>query len=220
MGPAPSDGLALLTLPFESREKLQRHHSAYFGLEALELRGDGDYRASVELCEKGIEQFPDDEHLLYSYGICLLELDEFQQAKCVFERLLNEEGISPESAALMQNNIAWTNLFLPSEVNLEQAGEFSHQAFMALPWVPEIKGTRGSVLIELGEIDDGISLLQQAFEENEEPANRAFNASFLAMGFIRKGMIAEAQQMLQEAKALDAECRLLERVRDELADAD
>ena len=47
---------------------------------------------------------------------------------------------------------------------LEEAERFSRQALGELPWLSYVRGTRGSVLIELGQIDEGVQHVEAAFQ--------------------------------------------------------
>jgi Tfp pilus assembly protein PilF len=78
-----------------------------------------------------------------------------------------------------------------------------------------LKGTRGIVLVEKGEFDEGISLLKQAMEENETPHHKAINAAYLAITEIRRGNIERAQHYHDVALQFDVSCSLIKRARNE-----
>ena len=59
------------------------------------------------------------------------------------------------------NNIAWSYLLACDRKVLEKAFEYSYQAMQLNSKHPAILSTRGSILIEIGEIDDGINLLKK-----------------------------------------------------------
>ena len=75
----------------------------------------------------------------------------------------------------------------------------------------------GSVLIELGRIDEGVELLGQAFDGNMTKQNKAFNACYLALAMSRKGDEGEATRFLEKARRLDSTCPLIGRVEREVA---
>ncbi|MGA1840988.1 MAG: tetratricopeptide repeat protein [bacterium] len=102
---------------------------------------------------------------------------------------------------------------------LEEADKFSAQAYQSFPWVPAFKGTRGIVLVELGELDKGIVLLKQAMKENEETRSKAIDAAYLAIAEGRKGNFECAKQYLDIAIQFDATCSLIERAQNELLHA-
>jgi hypothetical protein len=102
---------------------------------------------------------------------------------------------------------------------MAEADAFSADAWTALPWMPTLCGTRGAVLVEQGELDEGIRLLRTALKKNESAYNRAVNACFLALGEARRGDDAAAQTYLETAGTLDPSCPVLPRIRAEASRA-
>jgi len=77
------------------------------------------------------------------------------------------------------------------------------------PWDAYIKGTRGSVLVTLGQTNEGLRLLEQAIEEHDENANKATNACFLAIGSHKAGNAAVSQRYIEKSRELDPQCELI-----------
>jgi len=73
------------------------------------------------------------------------------------------------------------------------------------------------VLIESGEVDEGMSLVQRALNENEEPYFKAFNLAILAMGHLRRHESTAAGRLLALAERMDGHCQLLKHVRQRMA---
>lgn len=65
-------------------------------------------------------------------------------------------------------------------------------------------------------MDEGITLLKQAVEENEEPRLKAIDAAYLAIAEARKGNLQCARQYLAAATQFDPTCLLLGLARSEL----
>lgn len=95
---------------------------------------------------------------------------------------------------------------------LKEADQCSEEAMKNAPWFAFIKGTRGAVLIEKGEIEEGLRLAREAMKENEDLKAKAADACIIAMGEIKKGNLEEAKHYFAEARKLDADCYLLKRV--------
>jgi len=211
-GELASDGLALVRLPFASQDEIDQYALAYYYYESLGRLRLNDEAGAIECLQEGLHRFPADISLRSCYALVLLDQDEYDKATRIFEELRQRPELSPEADALLQNNIAWADLVSWKAERLERALDFSCQAIDALPWQPELKGTRGSVLVVSGDVENGVNLLRQAWTENEDRRNRAFNAVFLALTSARLGQPDEARDWLRKAERLDAHCRQLDRI--------
>jgi len=218
-GPVPNDGLQLLMLMRWSRSEAEQQPLLYYCLECLDLRRRRNFEAALAVCAEGDEQFPNRLPLRMCRGLCEIDLSRFEAARQTFLDFRGNPEVTPAADAILLNNVAWVDLLTGDPSLLTEAGECSARAFQAIPWVPEIKGTRGSVLIEQGEVSEGMELVRQALEDNEDHANKALNAAFLALGYVRQGAIKEAQAMSELSRRWDRRCPLSERVLREMAEA-
>jgi hypothetical protein len=218
-GFSPSDGLALVTLPFTAGERLRQQVPVYAAWEAFECLRQKDYQAAIAWAEKGQREYPGEVNNRCMLGTALLGLDRFVEARTLFLELaaIGEPPAStPPYQAVFLNNVAWTDLMTDDPQLLDEADQYSARAMQLTPWVAEIKGTRGMVLVTLGRTAEGIPLLEQAMKENEEKANKALNACYLAIGFKNEGNLAASQRLLEQARRFDPECSLLPRVLEQL----
>ncbi len=215
-GPMPNDGLLLLQLLSAPRSHFKTWRISYYYYECLYLlRMETPHRAK-EVCLRGLEEFSQDLCLTICRGYCELHLQDWSRAHASFQEAREHANITPETDAFLQNNIAWSNLLTRDPSALKEADEFSARAYAALPWMPPVKGTRGSVLVELGQFSEGIELLSQALRMNEEGYNRAFNAAFLALAHLKLGNTNQAEVFLDVARSHDRTCLLISRVESEL----
>ena len=208
----PSDGLQLLTIPFTSKEHIETMHACYFTLEGAEARERGNPEAAKSWFAQGLAAYPDDVNNWNGLALMLLDDGDYLAAKRIYERLLDQKQDDPTCRALFQNNIAWADLMTGDQALLDEADRFSAEAFQVLPWVSEVKGTRGSVLIDLGRIEEGVALVEQAMKHNRQKQNQAFNACYLALAALRLGNLEKAAEYQETAIRLDPKCVLLNRV--------
>jgi len=99
---------------------------------------------------------------------------------------------------------------------LKEADQYSLEALNKLLWVPSVKGTRGTVLLELGKIEEAIPLLRETMQKHENFGNKAQNACWLAIAEIRRGDRIAGQKYLEEARKFDPACFLINRVQNVL----
>jgi Flp pilus assembly protein TadD len=216
----PTDGLQLLTLPFTKRKDVDQWHAIWFFLEGLESRELNRPDEALDWFDRGLALYPNQLHLRLGRGIALLGLERNSEAREAFLAALQIEPREPATEALLWNNIAWSDLMVGSPELRAEADRLSQQAFEHIGWVAAVQGTRGSVLVETGDLDRGLALLERAFAENVEDSSKALNACYLAMALARKQQPAAAREHLQQARELHAQCPLLPRAEQELASAE
>lgn len=94
---------------------------------------------------------------------------------------------------------------------LPEADRYSEELFKAKPDEWTVKGTRGSILVDKGDIEAGITMLQDVMKHDPSEFDRAICASFLAVAEIKRNNIEEALQWIRMARSLDSDCGALPR---------
>jgi tetratricopeptide (TPR) repeat protein len=218
-GKIPSDGLSLFKTLFLKQKAMDENHAAWFMIEGLELRRKCLPAEALVWIERGLQLYPENINLLNLYGVILIELKEYEKAREYFLKLLSRAGSPPAMQALFQNNIAYLDALIGRADLLAEADDFSQKALAVLGWHPAIKGTRGTVLLELGDFDHAIPLLLAAMNEQDELTNKAQNACFVSIAEAKRGNLLDSRKYLDEAKKLMPTCFLLERAETTLKNA-
>jgi hypothetical protein len=211
LGPIGSDGLQLLTTPFLSRKKIELRLANYFSHEGLLARRAGDNETARLWFEKAIARAPDDPSPRINQGVNLIDLGRLEEARAIFQSLLDSLPLKPLVRALVQNNLAYAGVRTGRKDLLEEADRLSLEAIGVLPAVAAIKGTRGSVLYALDRLDEALPLLKQAMDEATEPRSKALNACQLALLEQKRGNIEISNDYWKTARALDPACPLLKK---------
>lgn len=213
----PSDGLQILTLAWKSKTTIEQMHAAWFYFEGLENWQRGRLEEAMHWLQWGISEYPDTWLNKSGLGIVLLDLNRIEEARQCFSEALDCTSLPPETEALFWNNLAWADLMVGSTDLRAEADRLSQQAFERTPWVPPITGTRGSVLVEIGNLDEGIKLLERALAKNHESSAKALNACYIALALAKKGLPLEAEERLRQARKLHPKCPLIARMEREIA---
>ena len=108
-----------------------------------------------------------------------LNQQDYIRARQVFLQLLPEQ--SKPRITLYLENIAYADALIGDPALLPEADAYSKEAYNAISWVPSIVGTRGTVLVALGQFEEGIRFLKESFEKATSPRSKAENACHLAM---------------------------------------
>jgi tetratricopeptide (TPR) repeat protein len=215
-----NDGLVLLKAPFLSRNTVEATHALYFTLEGQRCVDQGDCVSALEWFRRGLEQYPESFANACGLAYSLLETQQPLEARQHWLTLLQKPDLELGIRLSLMNNIAVADLLLVAsgrppdpEANpsqraqlLREAAEFSRVAFSNAPWVAQIKGARGCLFVEEGQLDAGLALLREAVEEAEEPRDKAFCFVFIARAEGLRGRFVEAKQALQAARKLDQNC--------------
>ena len=211
-----SDGLAILKLPAMSIDEMNAFHGQFYYLEGIQSQDAGKLEEAERWFQRGLAEIAGGTSNLLMLATILLELRRFSEARDAYLKLHQQPDTTPELRALLENNIAWTDLMIAEPGQLEEADRFSKEAIEATPWESYVKGTRGSVLIELGRIDEGTRLVIQSLAASERPSSKALNTCYLAIAAARQGNSETAKKLLDEAKKSDPNCALLDRTVAEL----
>jgi len=148
-------------------------------------------------------------------GTLLLLAGEHEAAFRELAALRNEPALAEagfdQAAALVANNYAWACYMLDDATLLDDADRASAEAHQKLPNAASILGTRGTVLVALGRIEEGERLLERALKRHRSRAHKATVLVGLALASLQRGKPKNARRLLSEAKYLDPTCELLGR---------
>ncbi len=217
-----SDGRQLCVTPFLSADSIQSRHAVYFFLEGQSCSEQKRYATAAEWHRQGLAHYPKDLTNRLGLGYALFQMKDFGEARRQWLDLLQRPDIQPGSRFLLLNNVAIVNVLiagadpgafeheyaempLPNDL-LAEADGFSYEAFHNAPWVTSLKGTRGCVLVEQGEIEAGMRLLEDAMHEHEVVGHRAYCACYIALAEARLGHRKESIRFLEYARNLDPDC--------------
>jgi tetratricopeptide (TPR) repeat protein len=199
-----------------ARKSFEDVRSGTFYYEAMEALQRDKVQDAEQWVAKGMEIYPDNSWGLAARADIVLHERKHAEARDAYLRALNQLVMTREVQAILWNNIAWIDLMLADPALLEEANTFSRQALEELPWQSYVRGTRGSVLIELGQIDEGVRHVEQALRYNYPGTSKALNACYLAIAELRRRDFSKALDYIDDAKKHDPTCPLIERAVTEL----
>lgn len=212
----PTDGKQLLKTFSRKTEDIEALLAMRFALEAAVRRDEyKDPAGALDWCRNGLAVFPNNVHLLNMSGVLCLDEGDYSRAREVFCELLPKEAKPNLTRFSILNNIAYADALLGAPDLLPEADAYSKEAHAGAPWVPSITGTRGTVLVAMGQLEPGIKLLKESFEKAWTPRSKAENACHLATAHARLGQHQESGEYLKLARQLDARCRLMDRAETE-----
>ncbi len=211
-----ADGWQLLKIPRLSDAQIVGGHASWFYLEGLESRERGRLDEAIDWFQRGIDQYPQEFCNHSGLGLALIDRQQYDAAKECFAAAQQCPALAADVEAVLWNNIAWADLLIGNSESIAEADRLSQQAVERIPGMAEARSTRGCVLVELGQLDEGIALIGpvQVFGD---AATRALKCGYIALAHARGGRPEQADDYLRRARGLDSECPLLGKVEQEIA---
>jgi tetratricopeptide (TPR) repeat protein len=207
-----SDGGHIVRAFVMKQEHVEQLRQAFYAAHTDAARQRGDMRSAAAWTERGLRDYPEDRSLLLHHGVSLIEAQKFDQARALFQKLLHDcDADDLAVRALLMNDIACVDALMGGRELLDEADEYSDYALKVLPWMAGVKGTRGTVLVERGNLLEAIPLLEASLREAEEPWGRAQSACFLAIAEARRSHPEKAIEYLDLARKLHRDCFLIPR---------
>jgi tetratricopeptide (TPR) repeat protein len=192
----PTDGLALLKLPFTKLGEIEKRIDINLLWDGHEFLEKKDYESAWDVFNEYLARYPDTKVLSMNLSLILLKTGRPEESLTECLKLLNhlEDQQVKRFIGLIYNQIAWTYLVL-NDIN--QADHYSALAIKAIPNENYVRGTRGSVLIENGAINEGMNLLFHNMDFKYVNNATLSSAIYLMLAYHIKGDVTERNKYLQ-----------------------
>jgi hypothetical protein len=205
-----SDGVHILRAFLMKPAHFDPMRTAYYVAHVAAARACCDMHAAARWTEQGLKEYPTERTLRLQHALDDVEALKFTSARGTLRELLQDcDQDDIEFRAVLLNEIALADALIGTAELLHEADDYSQDAFKLLPWSSAIKGTRGAVLVQRGDMERGITLLQFALNQTEERWLRARYACLIAKAETSRGNHESASNYLHTARQLHGECVLL-----------
>ncbi len=176
----PNDSLMILKLPFLTGQEIQRilcaGNSMMDAHDLYEARRFHEAEIAFREC---IELYPDVLLLKLRLATALIEQGKLNEAQTFLETFLETFYDDPNAFALY-HTLAWLSFLQFTPDSLRKADEYSQQAVKWGSQQSSLLGMRGCILIEKGELDEGIQLLKPLVNLHQ-PLNERTNPHLLCL---------------------------------------
>ena len=217
-GQVSNDGLAVLQALTASSETTREWHAGYFALAASYALNDHQPDEALRICEQGLQVYPDNRMLQMMLGQACYANRDFARARLLIQAVLDQEDTPRELRSPLLNVIACTDILHDDDELLDEAERFAAEAVRLAPWDVAAKDTRGSVLVVLGRMAEGVPILEETIRELDTLL-QAWPLCFLALAAARMGQPEKCREHLEQARKLDPHCLALEPIERRLARA-
>jgi tetratricopeptide (TPR) repeat protein len=180
------------------------------------LRSAKRFTEAIELATNLVRQHPDKVDILRLVGWLHFEAGDTHKAEAICRELLTRPFESKAKLAELLDQLSCIALYYGRTDLLPEADAWSNEALWYAPDAITLKGTRGSILIELGRIDEGMVMLREVTKRSECKIDQTIGSAYLAKAYAAKGDFTEAQRWIEKAYAIDSEHPLVKRIAGEL----
>ncbi|PZD72257.1 hypothetical protein C1752_03844 [Acaryochloris thomasi RCC1774] len=203
-----NDGLQIIQTIFKNKSELIAEKISSQIRYASE---NAQYRfKQIEIDFKKSNELQEFIHITLLWDLIFEEID-FHKCLNYCQMILNETDISIDQRNEALDTFVTIVLLQEATEYLEQADHYSKESLNNLPHEWTIKGSRGAVLVERGQIQSGIELLAEVMEHEKNPYARVISASYLALAQSYQGCFQEAREWLAVGREIDPHCRLFNR---------
>jgi hypothetical protein len=208
-----SDGALLLQVPFMKELALTEWLRAMYYSQCDLAMQKGDGLHCEMAAREGLELFPKDPALISCLGIGWLLQSNVNGAINAFQAIVNHIPSDNVSFPIFQSNLAFAYALRCRNNDMEHADSLSVSAMDRLPWNLSVRYVRGTVLVAMGKVDEGMRLLTDQRYALMSTADQARIACATAMGYAWQGNNMMATSELKKAEEFDSECLMLEPAR-------
>jgi tetratricopeptide (TPR) repeat protein len=157
----PNEGLAKLEALAEEQTSWELRVRCYLAQGEV-LRDQGRFKEGVEMYSRALQQNHEDVNLLYARGLMAEKVDRLDMAEADLLKVISKE---PDNANAL-NALGYTLADRTSRY--KEALEYIKRASELVPDDPAILDSLGWVSFRLGEMDEALKYLSQAFEMLED----------------------------------------------------
>jgi hypothetical protein len=127
-------------------------------------------------------------------------------------KLLAQSSLSASERNHALDSFATGVLMYGATEYLPEADRYSEELIRSQPNEWTVKGTRGSILVEKGDVQAGMDMLLQVLESDPSEFDQAIAASFLALAEWKRHNQEAAQTWLRRATEIQPNCVAAKRI--------
>mgnify|MGYP001144541612 CR=1 FL=1 len=192
-----SDGLCIIQLASWEEDSIITDAFEIDFLDALDYFDNQEFEKAREIYQKLSTSREKSIKNLAMFNLAAIEMSNthIETAFNVFQAFKQESDPAFFSAyeAIWNNNMAWCYLLINNK-NLEKADEHSKIAFEINPMEPRIQQTRGSILIEKGDWEEGIRILSPLMDFEFVNDTTVSSAMYLCYGLYQQNKFKLARR--------------------------
>ena len=138
-------------------------------------------------------------------------------SEAYWRSLLQGDGLSPGKTAEILDSLCCLPIYYGRTDLLPEAERWIGEALNHVPDAITLKGTKGSILVEQGRIEEAIPLLRDVLRRSECGLDHAISAAYLAKAHALQGDLSTAKNYLARAQKANPDHIVVKRIAQELS---
>ena len=209
---AKSDGSVIRDLLTKPKDELKMLFDSFAVNELSFEYFFGDKNEALRMAENAFQSSHKSNLVKSMLNVLTLESGNFEKANRLCRQFLEETEFSEQERSALKNNLAF-GLFLSGDTkDLDEADRLSEEALLAVPMSLSLISTRGSVLVEMGRIVEGLNLLEDERFIIDRASNQSSVLAMRAKAYLKSGDEDRARKMIRKARKLDPDNLVLKKV--------
>ena len=212
----PSDGLQMLQVLWLKDDQIPAILLAHASAYADSLLADGKVAEAKKLIAESLARWPviPPSVARTMWIDRLIAHDRQGEANAACDELLKRDDASGESRIAILDSLACLPLFYGHRHLIPRALAWIGEALLIEPDRLALQGTKGSLLIESGEVEDGLCLIKEVRRTSTSENDQAICAYYLSLALFRMGETEKARRHLRQARADHPGCIVASRISD------
>ncbi|HVY71711.1 MAG TPA: hypothetical protein VHH73_17400, partial [Verrucomicrobiae bacterium] len=211
VGLVDTDGMQLWKYFSERKSFSQRMQTTTLTRQAADKEAADALHHAQKVVTYVQDPKAEERRTLYSQSIIAMESGDLTAARAAFTAYNQRCDLTTMERLINCNNLAYLYAIIGESETLAEADKLSQYVLGALPTADFVKGTRGAVLIALGQFAEGEKILAALSPASITPAHFAQNNCWLALAMARQGRMEESKLHLELARKHDPKCFLIPR---------
>jgi len=213
----PNDGLSMWRTLTLKKSDIPAHFAANVQHLACTLIKEGKLAEAKEVVMSGISPLFSPFDTRHCWIHCLLATDQIEPAKTECEDLLKDSRGFDKPYAEVLDALACLPVYHTYPKMLDDAMRYINLAISEAPDMITLKGTKASLLIEQGSLDEGMELLEEVSQKSAAKSDQAICKYYTAFAWYKKGEVNKAYEHLRLAQAIDPHCLVHQKIENLIA---
>lgn len=211
----PTDGAQLLNLWRQRDKQAAIQARVARGARIDELIAAKRLPEAIEALEVLSREEPEMPHWMQIRAQLHIQNGDSRRGEALLRELL-KRPLGPEKFAEVLDSLATLALDPDRKDLLPEAEAWINEALRYAPRAITLQGTRGSILVELGHLEEGAAVLQDVLRKSECPTDQAICSIYLAKVHHMRGETKQMRIWLEKAKAVTIDIPLVKRIQAEI----
>ena len=205
-----TDAMRLLTIPWLTDVEIEKRINAAQTLLTIRDEIDPTTVSLAQALERA-KAAPNDQLAVSTAAAFLREASD-PRVLIYYKKLVTLFPSSTKRTQFIDQYLTCSLEMDAVSSNSAEMDQLSQELIAANPGNVSVMGTRGSILVDIGQIDEGKAMLIEVLEKTDSSFDISYTNIFLALAEKKQGNLELARKYAEQSAKLDPNCPALKRV--------